>query len=525
MMKKSFGVLVTIIFLLVLVSAPADVAEAQPRFNYRYVIPGGSTISTDCTRQVPCDLRHAIDSVAVDGDVIIVHSGTYHSTVMAIDLIFINKSLTLLGSCEFDATTSFQCFPEEQSSFLDAETDKRVIRVEGVTGNEVVTIEGFTIMRGTGVGMVPCLGGCYDGCGAGIHATNLGKLTLKNNYIWQNKAGSISGVGGGLYAEDVNFLQAIRNTFIFNQATETGIGGGGGAFVTGSGGPNAVEFDQNLFYNNEVSTENSSFQTGAGLSVSESNNVQVTDNQFLYQNYIQHITDIKGSALYLSYNTGVSVEGNDFKNGYGGSAVYVAGDSDTEGVIARNQWWNNLGYYNLQLQGPVNADVVNNFLGRQPLSTLSRGGGSTSIYLEGNAIFGSNDVDILFNTFAATNRGVSIGPYSNVTILSNIFTGLTDAITSDIINVTRVIDNNLFHNNSVYNIPGTHAIYEDPKLADISSGDFHLLPGSGAIDRSIGGDFDIDIDGQSRPVGAGPTPFDVGADEFCYPTYLPFISK
>jgi len=526
-MKKNFRVLIALFILLVVVIAPAGVAEAQPRFSYRYVVPGGSTTSTECTRQVPCDLRYAIDSVAVDGDVIIVHSGTYTPGLMAIDLIFIDKSLTLLGSCEFNAFTPFDCYPERHDSILNAQNTKRVIRIEGAVGNEDVAIEGFTIMGGTGTGMVPCLGS-FNGCGAGIHATDLGELILKNNYIWDNKAGSTSGIGGGLSAANIDFLLAENNIFILNQATETGIGGGGGAFVTGSGGPRAVKFHQNWFYFNEVSsTENvdPSTHAGAGLLVTSSNNVQVTDNQFMYQNYNQQITDINGSALYLAYNTGVNVEGNDFKHGYGGSAVYISGDNDTEGRISRNKWWNNLGYYNLRLAGPVTADIVNNFLGRQVLSALSRGGGSTSIYLQGDEFTGSNHIKILFNTFAATNQGVSIGPYSNVTILSNIFTSLSDAITSDTIHVTSTIDNNLFYGNSLYNIVGNNAIFDDPKLADISSGDFHLLPGSGAIDRSIGGDFDIDIDGQSRPVGSGATPYDVGADEFCYPYYLPFISK
>lgn len=522
-MKKVFRVLTSLLILLILIHSPAKQADAQPRFSYRYVVPGGSKTSTECTASDPCDLRYAIDSVANDGDIMIVHSGTYFSELMGPDLIFINKNLTLWGSCEFDASTPFQCFPEEHNSILDAENAKRVIRIEG-TDVEEVAFEGFTIMRGTGVGMVPCLGG-YSGCGAGIHASKLGKLTLKNNSIWQNKAGSTSGAGGGLYAEGINFLQAERNTFIFNQATDTGAGVGGGVLVRSSGGTNAVEFHQNLFYKNECSSETGHNQAGAGLMITGSNNVQITDNMFQDQNLILEDPDIQGSALYLSYNTVVSVEGNHFKNGYGGSAVYISGDSDTEGLIARNKWWNNLGYYNLHLRGPVKADVVNNFLGRQPISALSRGGGSTSIYLEGDELFGSNDIGIVFNTFAATNRGVAIGQYSNVKILSNIFTGLSDAITSDTTHVIRTINNNLFFGNLRDNFLGIDYILEDPKLADISSGDFHLLPGSGAINRSICGDFDIDIDGQSRPFGPGLTPCDVGADEFYAFIYLPFITK
>lgn len=522
-MRKIFQVVSMIVFLLILMIAPGGEVGAQTRFRYRYVVPGGSTSSEYCTRYDPCDLRYAIDTIADAGDVLVVHSGTYYSELMAIDLIFIDKSLTLWGSCEFDASTPFQCFPEEHNSILDAETNKRVVRIQG-TGIEEVTIDGFTIMRGSGVTMMPCIAS-FDGCGAGIHATNLAELTLKNNYFWQSKAGGTSGIGGALFADSIDFFKAEKNTFIANQATETGLGGGGGAFVSNSGGPHAVQFTQNLFYNNEVSTESGLNHGGAGLLITESNNVQIKDNQFLYQNYNQQITDIDGSALYLSYNTGVSVEGNNFKNGYGGSAVYISGTSETLGMVTRNKWWNNLGYYNLHFQGPVTAVVINNFLGRQVLSSLSRGGASTSIYTEGDELSGSNNIAILFNTFAATDFGVSIGQYSDVEILSNIFTGLRDAITLSTTHVSTVIDNNLFFGNSSYTILGSNYVYEDPKLADIGSGDFHLLPGSGAINRSIGGDFDIDIDGQSRPSGTGPTPYDLGADEYHCLIYLPFIRK
>ena len=522
-MKKIFQVVIIIVILLVLMIAPADEVDAQTRFRYRYVVPGGSKTSTYCTGYDPCDLRYAIDSVANDGDVIIVHSGTYYSDLMGIDLILIDKSLTLRGSCEFDASTPFHCFPEEHSSILDAETAKRVIRIQG-TGSEQVTIEGFTIMRGTGVTMMPCYAS-FNGCGAGIHASNLANLTLKNNYFWQNKAGGTSGIGGALFADAIDFLQAEKNTFIFNQATDTGLGGGGGAFVRNSGESNAVQFTQNLFYNNEVSTESGPNHGGAGLLITGSNNVQVINNQFLYQNYNQKITDINGSALYLSINTGLYVEGNEFRNGWGGSAVYVSGTDETLGMISRNKWWNNLGFYNLHFQSSVTSIVMNNFFGRQALSSPSRGGASTSIYTEGDEISSRNNIAILFNTFAATDFGVDIGPYSDVEILSNIFTGLTDAITASTTHVTTAIDNNLFFDNSSYTLLGTNFIYEDPKLADISSGDFHLLPGSGAIDRSVGGDFDNDIDGQSRPAGNGPTPYDLGADEYHCLIYLPFIRK
>ena len=134
--------LLTLTFVLAgLLLAPGSEVEAERAGTYRYVIPGDSLTSTSCARQDPCDLNYAV-YMANPGDIIIVHSGTYKSTDMSIDLVFIDKSLTLLGSCTFDASTSHECHPDLRNSILDAENTKRVIRLEGVSGDEQVHLEG-----------------------------------------------------------------------------------------------------------------------------------------------------------------------------------------------------------------------------------------------------------------------------------------------------------------------------------------------------------------------------------------------
>jgi hypothetical protein len=393
--------------------------------------------------------------------------------------------------------------------------------VEG-SGGEEVNIEGFTIMRGNGVTMVPCYGG-VDGCGAGIHASNLERLTLKNNYIWDNEAGNTSGFGGGLFAENINFLEAKDNTFIFNQATETGLGAGGGAFITSSGGPHAVVFEQNIFSGNETSTEDNPNSASAGLLVTYSNNVQILENTFEYQNAIHQNTALRGTSIYLSFITGFIINKNTFEHDWGSAVVQIGTDSG--GYISKNKWWNNMVFYNLLLFGNVQADIINNFLGRQMLTTTSRGGSSTNIYMQSDNFSGYNDVNIFFNTIAAANNGIDVGQYSSVDIAGNIFTGLTDSITLYTTNVAANIDRNLFYSNTSDSNPGFHPIYADPMLVDMANGDFHLTPGSGAIDQVFATDFDEDIDGDFRPIGLGPTPYDVGADEFSYKISLPLILK
>ena len=500
-------------------------AAAPPPFYYRYVTDDGIS-SGDCPRNAPCELRYAIDDVALPEDIIIVHSGTYHSTIPSSELIFLDKTLTLKGSCEFDSSHPSICYPEEQNSILDAENAKRVFRIQG-TGVEEVSIEGFTITRGLGTDPAPCFS-TINGCGGGINAYNLEKLTLKNNYIWANRAGSTDGVGGGLYAQNINHLVVDNNTIIFNQATDNGPGWGGGAMVFGSGGPHAVEFTNNLFYDNEISTANTTSNSGGSIFIYQSNNIQIIGNAFEYNNWIHQNVDLQGTSIFLFQNTGFFIEENTFTNDWGTSVVSVLDGGTSYNSIARNKWWNNSVYRNIELQGQVNVDIINNFLGRQLLAPLSRGGSSTLIDIEGTSSDDRVDAGIYFNTFGAANFGIDIGSYADVNIFSNIFTDLTDPIQYTGSSSSYIIDTNLFHNYDVLGLDPSdyvNSVYADPRLVDVANGDFHLLPNSGAIDKVFVSDFDRDIDGNPRPIGLGAIPYDLGADEFAWRDYMPLISK
>jgi hypothetical protein len=51
----------------------------------------------------------------------------------------------------------------------------------------------------------------------------------------------------------------------------------------------------------------------------------------------------------------------------------------------------------------------------------------------------------------------------------------------------------------------------DPAFVDPDNGDYHLGPGSAAIDTGVNAGVTTDIDGEARPYGAG---YDIGADEW-----------
>jgi len=64
-----------------------------------------------------------------------------------------------------------------------------------------------------------------------------------------------------------------------------------------------------------------------------------------------------------------------------------------------------------------------------------------------------------------------------------------------------------------------------PAFVDPDVGDYHIGPGSAAIDRGVDAGIIVDIDGESRPVDTG---YDIGADEFSvvrHLAYLPLAMK
>ncbi len=74
------------------------------------------------------------------------------------------------------------------------------------------------------------------------------------------------------------------------------------------------------------------------------------------------------------------------------------------------------------------------------------------------------------------------------------------------------------------NVAVTHSLFEggpqpqgmgnktgSPAFKDITNGDFHITAGSMAIDNATTTTIGVDIDGETRPYGAGP---DMGADEY-----------
>jgi hypothetical protein len=62
----------------------------------------------------------------------------------------------------------------------------------------------------------------------------------------------------------------------------------------------------------------------------------------------------------------------------------------------------------------------------------------------------------------------------------------------------------------------------NPAFASPSAWDYHLTSTSAAIDRGVDAGVTTDIDGDSRPLGAG---YDIGAYEYVPRIYLPLVRR
>ncbi|MGB9776913.1 MAG: choice-of-anchor Q domain-containing protein [Anaerolineae bacterium] len=80
----------------------------------------------------------------------------------------------------------------------------------------------------------------------------------------------------------------------------------------------------------------------------------------------------------------------------------------------------------------------------------------------------------------------------------------------------------LFWANADNGIPGTNPVYGDPCFLNLAGGNYHLSPGSAAVDAGVTEPtITTDIDGDPRPLGAG---YDIGADEARF-LYLPLVLR
>ena len=231
----------------------------------------------------------------------------------------------------------------------------------------------------------------------------------------------------------------------------------------------------------------------------------------------------EGIALLANSGGGsnIQIDHNTISGALHGIGIHAQGVNP--GIaVSRNQLFNNRNE-GIFIEYGRQVQIVNNLL----YGTLHSG-------QAGILLYNTDGVQIINNTLNgdpnASTAGIAIGnpgigSSGNVVIKNNILTGWHSAIQNRPSgNTFQEVSHNLFFQNAVnYDLTpipraGSGDVSDDPKYVDAASNDDHLQTGSPAIDRAdASGAPAIDLDGKSRPIGAG---FDMGAYEYSPPTDL-----
>jgi hypothetical protein len=543
-----WGLLGLALTLLWVLSAPADgspepVAGATPTG----VLTVCSVGPPDCQYS---SVQDAVDA-ASGGDVIKVATGVYtdvHARPAPLDfpyppangvltqVVYISKTLTVRGGY---AAPDFADPPNPTTNptTLDAQDQGRVMLV---TSGVSLTVEGLSITQGSANGQG---GQQYGGAGAGLYIY-AAAVTLTQDTLTENQAGS----GGGLYAidsqvvlsgSDINLNGAggsggglyLRNSDIVlglstvdsNHCSDIGAGlyvYAGTAKLVGNtitrnrgsaryaGGlyfsRSEVELDSNLVASNTSSGSAGGLWVGYSEATILGNTIG--DNR----------ADDSGGGLLLEHST-VTLDRNLVianRGGWGGGLCVKESDVtfDQNTIVANSTSNHGGGLRSRNSQLTLrNTVVADNRAGSKGSGLQLIGGSAHFVHTSIARNSGGDGCGILLTEGTATPA---------TAILTNtILAGHAVGICVDAAN-TAELEATLWGSGTWANqddwtgpgtiLTGTLNVWGDPAFVAPDVRDYHIKPGSAAINAGVNAGLAEDLDGDPRPLGCL---YDVGADE------------
>jgi hypothetical protein len=521
-------------------SGTAGVVEAQSGTGILRVATSGSDATGCGSAASPCrTIQYAVD-LAQPGDEVRVATGVYtdvHARMtfpgypgpgfpgpsVVTQVVYISKTVTLQGG--YSTANAFADPPDPvgNPTTLDAGRQGRVVAVFGdptADPQQMISpwIGGFRITGGdaTGLGGDPSSGmGAAGGVGiiaaaatlvdcqvysntafvAGGVGAGYGPATLVGNTIFSNTAG-YDGGGVGLSSSPATL---VGNHIQYNTSTHDG----GGVVTTGCDGVTMV--------GNQVS-DNTAYAGGGGIYM-DTTSADLSDNVVSANASVDLAGGEGGGGVYL-WESQVSINDTTILTNtaaYFGGGLYVGGTISgsvanlVNCIVADNQ---------ADVDGSGLYVEGSHLIARQ--TTIARN--TKSVSMIGNPADGLSMVSYLghSSTAALTNTilvshevGILVGLGSTATLEATLWGLGPWANDTD-----WLVEGTL--------VTGTINVRGDPDFVNPDAFDYHIGPGSAAIDAGVDDGVPTDIDGQLRPAGAG---YDLGADEFYYQIYLPLVFK
>jgi hypothetical protein len=513
--------MLTIVFAMLLAVTVALLWSLAPRTahansNTLYVLPPpAGDDANPCSLSQPCaTVQHAVD-LAPSGGHILVAAGDYtgvNTQDGMTQVVYIAKSVSVQGGYSADFGT---WDPVAYPTTLNAEGAGRVVSLVGPS--ITATLDSLVITGGDATGLTldcPAAGGTSDGCGGGIFINQVEAL-IAGNVISGNLAavstGSNSASGGGICVVYGHGTVITDNLIANNYASQGMRGMGGGIHLYF---PYDVQVVSNRLIGNVSTTGIAAPGWGGGIAIGGSGAVATISGNRIEGNRTNGSSSL-GAGIYDSRSPS-NITGNYVTGNAGEAAVHL--ESYEGGRLEANQVISNSTDIGILLaygsgQTPI---LVNNVVASS---------GETSVRvraLSGDPLAAS----LLHNTLAGagTGTGVDVATgYVTLELTNNVVVSHASGIFNvDPVNSTLTADHTLFWNNGDNGIVGTNPVYGDPVFLDPVGGDYHVGPGSAAVDAALDIGELLDVDGDIRPIGPMP---DIGADEARLRVYLPLILR